>query len=463
MRRRLQTQISLTVSLVVLITISLISFLSNWIINLEFDQYIKQKQEFRSEEIAANLIHQYDTRTHSWNVSFVHGIGMYALYDGYIIKLYDTEGGVVWDAENHDMSLCSQMMSEISQLMQVRRPDVDGHITSTDYPLTQDGREIGTLKIVYYGPYFLNESDFRFLDTLNLLLFLVGIASFGCSLVAGFFLARRISRPVSEAARAAREISEGNYSVRFERKNDTKELEELARSVNHLAEKLGNQEILRKKLTSDVAHELRTPLTAVASHLEAMIEGVWEASKDRLQSCYEEVGRISGLVADLERLSTAESENLKLNRQPVDLFKLAEAAGKHMEAETAKKQILLRVAGESSTVSADPDRLNQVLINLISNAVKYTPEKGHILVAVKDGKTDGTIAVEDDGIGMAEEELPYIFERFYRTDKSRSRATGGAGIGLSIAKAIVTAHGGKITAQSEVNHGSIFTVSIPKQ
>lgn len=462
MPRRLQTQLSLTMALVVLITISLISFLSDVVIGRAFDRYIEQKQAFHSSEIAANINRQYDPLTRTWDIGFVHGIGMYALYDGYIIKLNNADGKTVWDAENHDASLCSQMMTDISQRMKAHRPDLSGQVVSSTYPLTFKGQPVGAVEITYYGPYFFSESDLVFLDTLHLLLLAVGAFAFVCSLIAGYFLARRITRPVAQAAKAARAISEGDYSVGFDGDSGTRELAELAQAIDALAKTISGQEALRKRLTSDVAHELRTPLGAVAAHLEAMIEGVWQPTPDRLRSCYDEIGRISGLVAGLERLSSIEDENLKLDKQPVDLLERAQAAAQSFEAACRTQQISITVNGGSTVVLADSGRLDQVLVNLVSNAVKYTPPGGHISLDVVSDGACGSLTVQDDGVGIDAAALPFIFERFYRTDESRSRATGGAGIGLSIVKAIVTAHGGTVEAQSEKGRGSRFIVRIPK-
>ncbi|HWP52038.1 MAG TPA: HAMP domain-containing sensor histidine kinase [Clostridia bacterium] len=462
MPRKLQTQISLTIALVVLITISLISFFSNIIIAKAFDSYIQQKQAFRSGEIAANIERQYAPLTQTWDVGFVHGIGMYALYDGYIVKLYDAAGGPVWDAENHNASLCSQMMADISRRMKARRPDISGQVMSGEYPMTYNGQSIGRVEITYYGPYFFSESDLLFLDTLNMLLLSIGVFSFVCSLVAGYFLSRRITRPVAQAAEAARAISQGDYGICFDGDSHTHELTELTQAIDALAKTISRQEALRKRLTSDVAHELRTPLSAVAAHLEAMIEGVWPATSDRLQGCYDEIDRISGLVAELEKLSTIEDENLRLNRRPVDLLERAQATAENYVATCHAKRIGISTGGSNAIVLADPEKLEQVLINLLSNAVKYTPQDGHIRMAVSNEEKYGVLEVCDDGIGIDAAELSCIFERFYRTDQSRSRATGGAGIGLSIVKAIVAAHGGTIEAQSEKSKGSRFIVRIPK-
>lgn len=460
MRRTLQTRISLTIALAVLFTVSLISFLSNWLIHAEFERYIRKKQAFAAEQIVNNISHQYHPQTQGWDAEFIHGVGMYALSDGYVIKLYDARGSMVWDAENHDMRLCAQIMSDTARRMAEHRPDVNGRIAAADYTLTQGGKTIGSLTIVSYGPFFFSENDFRFLEALNVMLMAIGIAALVCAVAAGCVLAGRISRPVVKAAGIAQEISAGNYGIRLAPETGTRELDGLAQAMNHLADTLEQQESLRKRLTSDVAHELRTPLTGVAAQLEAMIEGVWEATPARLQGCYEETLRISGLVADLERLAVTESAQLRLQKTQVDLLALAQTACSRFES--LPKKIALRAEGQRALVPADPDRLLQVMLNLLSNAIKYTPENGHVRITVQDTAQAGIFAVEDDGIGIAAHDLPLIFERFYRTDQSRSRATGGAGIGLSIVHALVSAHGGSIRAQSSPGQGSRFEVTIPK-
>lgn len=460
--RSLRTQLSLSIVLIVLFTVAVISFLSNLLINREFEKYIAEQQKTKADDLVSNLSSHYNALTQDWNTEYIHGVGMYALYDGYVVKVYDKSGGLVWDAENHDMARCAQIMTEIAARMEKRRPDFGGEFVSHDYDLTLGGQKIGSMVISYYGPYFLSDSDFHFLDTLNLVLVSVGVLSLVLSLVVGGVLARRIARPITKTAYIARQISEGNYAIRFEGKTKSKEFDELAGAINSLAGGLVEQENLRKRLTVDVAHELRTPLTTLGSHLEAMIEGVWEPTAERLQSCYEEIGRLNSLVSDLGRLAKTESESLVLNKADVDLMDIARLSCDQFEIEAKKKNLSIAIAGGSSFVRADRDRLGQVMANLLSNAVKYTPENGSIRVEVKDSEKHGAIIVEDDGIGIPEHELPLVFERFYRTDQSRNRKTGGAGIGLAIVRSIVTAHGGTVVAESRPEQGTRFIVTLPK-
>ncbi len=174
------------------------------------------------------------------------------------------------------------------------------------------------------------------------------------------------------------------------------------------------------------------------------------------------MNRLSILVSDLESLAKVESENLKLNKTELNLADLIEKTLSSHEMEFQDKNLKVVVSGSCPAIMADRDRISQVLINLISNAVKYTEEGGEIRITLYDQGDTVNIQVEDNGIGISQEELPHIFERFYRTDKSRNRTTGGAGIGLAIVKSIVMAHDGKIEVESKENEGSCFTVMLPK-
>jgi signal transduction histidine kinase len=181
-----------------------------------------------------------------------------------------------------------------------------------------------------------------------------------------------------------------------------------------------------------------------------------------LQSCYEEILRIGILVKDLENLAKVESQILKLNKSFVDLHSLVVSVCTGFEIEASKKRIALAVAGKVCMTFVDEDRIKQVVFNLLSNAIKYTPDDGKITVTVQEKLNSFNVYVEDDGIGIPKEEIPLIFERFYRADKSRNRKTGGAGIGLAIVKSIVQAHGGTITVKSQIDKGSQFVICLPK-
>ncbi len=460
MRRGLRGQLTLAIALVALASIIVAGFSANAVIRRAFERYVARQQADEMDGIAANLAIAYETGT--WDADFVHGVGMSALFDGFILQVTDANGDTVWDAENHDMSLCRHVMDDISARMAAQRPNLAGGYVTETRELKRDGTVIGSVVIGHYGPYFLREGDFDFLEALNLALALVSGLALLLAVATGALLARRIARPVVRTAHIAREIAGGNYAMRFEGRTQIRELLDLTDSINRLSHALDEQEKLRKRLAVDVAHELRTPLSAVSAHLEMMIDGVWEATPKRLTGCADEIVRLTHLVADLERLAEIEDENLKLNRKEMDLEALVQESVRRFEAEAAAKNVSIAASGAPSRVFADPERMNQVVTNLVSNAIKYTPAGGAIEIETGDDAEHGTIRVTDSGIGIPANELPHIFERFYRAEGSRSRQTGGAGIGLAIVKAIVEAHGGTITAQSEEGRGSSFTVSLPR-
>lgn len=463
MKYSLKTKLSLTIALVVLLTVALISLLSNFFIGNQFKGYITNQQEKTTQEIVNSISLQYDKETKTWDVDFVHTIGMYALYDGYIVKVYDLQNQTVWDAETCNMNLCSDIMDDISHRMMMEYPKMNGEFTSKNFPASQESEIVGTVNISYFGPYFLSEADFKFLDSLNKILIGIGAFSLMISIVVGFLFARRLSRPILKTVEVTKQISEGDYRVRIEEeKTNTNEVEELIESINNLASSLENQELLRRQLTADVAHELRTPLTTVQTHIEALIVGVWEPTTERMQSLYDEMTRINKLVSDMERLAKVESDNLKLDKTQINLLELSNKIINNFETEVKNKNQIISVIGNCPEISADTDRISQVLINLVSNAVKFTPVGGEIRITISETDDSVVLSVEDNGIGIAENEIPFIFERFYRADKSRNRMTGGSGIGLAIVKSIVTAHGGTVEVVSRLNEGSCFIITLPK-
>ncbi|MEA4971031.1 MAG: ATP-binding protein [Candidatus Pelethousia sp.] len=460
MLRSLRSQLFLTILSVLLATIALISVFSNWFINREFEDYIARQEQERSESIVSDLTSQYDKAADGWDTNFLHTVGMYSLYDGYILKIYGPDGEMLWDAENHDMSLCSQVMDEIA--LRMAEAKKHGEFVTNTYEISPNGIVLGSVSITYYGPFFFTENDYLFIKTLNTVLLAIGLLSAAFALLAGSLLARRIARPMTKTAYIASQIARGNYDIRFERTPKTRELADMVRAIDQLTEALSAQESLRKRLTADVAHELRTPLTAVSAHWEAIIEGIWEATPQRLQSCREEIDRLGILVADLERLARIEDGSLQLHITRIDLYEIAQAALCNLACKAAEKGLTLNLSGAAADVEADRERIMQVVLNLLANAINYTPSGGHIRLEVSETSQSAFLRVKDDGIGIAQDELPFIFERFYRTDTSRARKTGGTGIGLTIAKSIVEAHGGTISVESEIDAGSTFIVALPK-
>ena len=452
---------SFVFALLVAITVCLVSILSSTFISREFEEYVKLTQKKQVDDLVRSIGSHYDESGGGFNIDYVHGMGMYALKDGFIIRLYDENGNLLWDAENHDMALCHEVMDTITLRMQENRPELNGDFVTYSYDLESKGKQTGKLEISYYTPYYMDENDFQFIHMLNRILSLAGVVSLVLAVVLGVLFARRITKPILGVISATIKISEGDYGVRVDENLKERETYELAESVNHMAASLEEQEYLRRQLTGDIAHELRTPVTNISSYMEMMIDDVMEPTQERLKSCYDELSRLSGLITDLERLESAELGVVNLNKDDVELLSLSETILQSFETGIHDKNIDAWVSGEEVYIRADRGRISQVIANLLSNALKYTDEGGKIIVSVKKKRDVAELVVEDTGIGISKEEQERVFERFYRTDKSRTSKTGGAGIGLSITKAIVQAHGGTITCESEPGTGSRFVVTVP--
>lgn len=462
-KSKLSTKLSVGFAFIAFVTVILITLSVNILINKQFEEYVAEKQKSFSDEMPLSIEPQYNSETKEWNIDYIHGFGMYALNNGYIIKLYDNNKEIIWDASNHDMTLCHKTMQNISSRMKESRPSLDGEFSTHNYELWQNGELVGYLDVSYYGPYYFNDNDFHFLKVLNAIIAVVGVIAVIGAVFAGIIFAKKISVPVVSVTNITKEISNGNYNKKIDTNEDTTEIAQLVQAVNHMSYMLNEQENIRKRLTSDVAHELRTPVANVSANIEAMVEGALEPDNARLESCYNELLRITDIISDLEKLRQIENEKLVLERTSVDVKELCESVIQAFKAQLESKQISCTVNADHVSLMADKNRLYQVMANLISNAIKYTQNGGCINVDVVDNKDFVAISVKDNGIGINESDLPFIFERFYRIDKSRNRTTGGAGIGLAIVKAIVLAHGGEVSVESKESVGSTFNVVLPQK
>lgn len=457
----LRTKISLSLLFVSMILIIVISLFANLFLEKQFRQYIIEKQENTNKEITSLIGQQY-IKDNQWNSDAIQTIGVNALEQGLIVKVFDKSGKTIWDAEKHNSGMCSQMIQHMSSNMASRYGKWEGKYTEVEYPINSLLNNVGTVKIGFYGPFYFNDHDLAFINTLNKALMGVALFAIIFSFIIGAILARRISNPIERVIDAAKNIAKGNFKVRSEEKSHTKEISELTSSINHLASTLQSQETLRKQMTQDVAHELRTPMTILQSHIEAMMDGIWEPTVERLKSCHEEIIRINSMIGDLNKVAKYESEHLVLSKAEFDILELISNVVTNFESQFKNKNISLKYAGDSVTINADKDTIMQVLINLVSNALKHTVSGGTVEISSKRLEDSVQIVVEDNGEGIPEEELPHIFERFYRVDKSRNKATGGVGIGLTISKSIVNAHGGTIEVESKVNKGTRFIVRLPR-
>lgn len=460
-RPKLSTQLSIGFAAIVFIVIALVSITANLLIRSRFEAYMENEQTRLAQELADELANQYDIDTASWNTDYIHGVGMYASNDGYFLKVLDSGQNTVWDIEQHDMACCEEMMEKILSDME-RLRKAEGSFVSHEYPMYQGNLLIGYAEIMYYTPYYANENAFNFMYSLNLILVVIGVVSMIGAIITGLLFARRITSPVSHIISQTRKIAGGDYSTAGENKTGSAERHELSQAVTTMAQTLGQQEKLRQRLTADVAHELRTPLTNIALHLEMICEGIWEPTPERLSGCYEEIQRISGLVDDMEKLHRIDSDRLILHKTVFPIRPLLEKAAAMFEREMADKKIAATINCADISISADRDRIARAVTDLLSNAVKYTENGGKIDITADADDEAFLLTVSDTGIGISPDDLPHVFERFYRADRSRNRSTGGSGVGLAVVKAIIETHGGSVSARSEYGKGSEFTFTLPE-
>jgi histidine kinase len=283
------------------------------------------------------------------------------------------------------------------------------------------------------------------------------------AIIVSLFVSRRVVTPIRQMMQASQRIAAGRYQERVDVASED-ELGQLAHSFNQMAATLEQTEAMRRDLIANVAHELRTPLASIKGYMEGMIDGVLPTQPETFQQIYHEADRLQRLVNDLQELSRVEAGAFKLERRPLAIADLIQQTAAHLRAQFEEKEVTLQLnlPDNLPQVLADKDRISQVLLNLMGNALQYTPPGGSVTVTTKVENPELLVSIGDTGIGVSAEHLPHIFNRFYRVDKSRSRAGGGSGIGLTIAKHLIEAHGGHIWAASEgEGRGSIFTFSLP--
>jgi two-component system sensor histidine kinase BaeS len=340
---------------------------------------------------------------------------------------------------------------------------VPSDVLTAGIPIDVNGQQVGTL-LEGRSPFAsLPTAGQDFLRQVNLALIVATLAATALALILGVLLTRALTRPVQELTEATRAVASGELGRVVEvRSHD--EIGELAASFNRMSTDLALARDHRRQLTADVAHELRTPLTLILGHAEALSEGVLPADKKNLRMIHEEAERLSRLVEDLRLLSRAEAGDLPLSLSQTRPDGLVEKVVAKHGAAAAQKQVEvgLKLAGPLPKIQADPDRLTQVLDNLLENAIRHAPRAGRVSVTARASGDRVRFEVQDSGSGIAPEDLSRVFERFYRSDAARSRDSGGSGLGLAIAKSIVEAHGGEIGVSSPEGQGALFWFEIPK-
>lgn len=324
-----------------------------------------------------------------------------------------------------------------------------------------EGVQVGTILSAKGQPWFNADED-RFLRRTNQALLLGIGGALIVALVVSFFLARNLTRPLQALTSAAKAITEGKLEQQVNVKSQD-EIGQLADAFNHMSQEVARVNQLRRQMTADIAHDLRTPLTVIGGYIEAMRDGVLQPTPERLSLVYGEIERLQNLVGDLRMLSQADAGELSMHPQmisPRGLLMHVADTFQH-SAEQNHVRLVVEAANELPEIKVDEARMMQVFSNLLSNALRYTPEGGEITLSAKVMGQQMVLSVSDNGIGIAPEELPLIFDRFHRADPSRHTETSESGLGLAIVKALVEAHGGTTSAESVEGEGTSLHIHLP--
>lgn len=461
MKMSLKVKLILSYTALSLILVLSLLVVSNVILEKQFNEYILQKQEEKNLSYVDAVKTEFEQDKQLTPEGF-YALGQKAFNDGLILMIRDDQNHEVFCMSCYDQMRCEDMISAMEKTMQSRYPGFKGEYIEKQYVLENGGENYGTVTLGYYGPYYLLDTDIQFMDILNNLFVAVAVVFLAIAILIGYFIANRLSKPIQEVTRKAKEIEKGHCDCRIDIHSSTTEIQGLINSVNGLAITLDAQQDLKKRMANNYAHEFRTPLAAIQSTIEGIIDGIFEPTPERLENIRQEILRLSRMVNQIDKLVELENDDKTVNKTKFDLKNLITQVVTTFEMQCEEKKIEVTMNLDKSEIIADHDQIGSVISNLMSNAVKYTDNNGKIKIQLIDHKETVQFVIADTGIGIASEEIPLIFERLYRTDTSRSRKTGGSGIGLSVVRTIVLNHGGDIKVDSELNKGTTFIINLPK-
>jgi two-component system OmpR family sensor kinase/two-component system sensor histidine kinase BaeS len=465
---RLRTQLILAFTLIVLVTVGAIAILIIRTTNTQFRQYITHSG-MRASGSGLQLLIAHYQQEGSWEgVGSLLGQGVFMSGPGVVsvaadgrrpgrpggqldVVLSDANGRVVFDstgkAEGRRLK-----SGEKSQALAIAQTD--------------DEEVIGYLLLAFPGGMDrLGRLEQQFLDRMQQILIIGAVLAVGVGLAIGALLSRRLTAPLQRLAMASRAVAAGDLDAKV-RVEGSAEMVDVGLAFNEMTATLGESERQRQNMVADVAHELRTPLAVLQGNLRAILDDVYPLDKAEIARVYDESRLLSRLVDDLRELALADAGQLRLHQRPMDLAQVVQTAVENLApaAEVQGVTLSAQVPGDLPKVHGDPDRVAQVLRNLLVNALRHTPAGGSISVTVSLRDRVMEVAVADTGEGIAAEDLPHVFERFWRTDPARAREdrlTGGSGLGLSVAQSLVVAQGGRVWVESAPGQGSTFRFSLP--
>ncbi|MBN2618131.1 MAG: HAMP domain-containing protein [Spirochaetales bacterium] len=340
--------------------------------------------------------------------------------------------------------------------------DFDKKIKNIGIKIEVNNNTVGYLLIGSMINFELTQTEQKFLNTVTYVIVFVSLFILFLSILFSYIFSKRLTKPINNLSIAAKNIGKGNYNYRLEITGND-EITELSKTFNQMTESLEQNDSWRKRIIADSAHELRTPVTLIQGNLELILEGVYSPNKENIEAIYNETVTLSNLIKELQQLSSAESNNLELNMEKIDIGLLLDSTVNSFKADFNKKDInsFISIPKNINSVRGDSQKLKQVFVNILSNAVRHTPENGSINTELIVNKNSIEIRISDTGTGIGKDELEKIFERFYRTDSSRNRDKGGSGLGLAISREIIRLHNGSIFAESDSQGGATFVINLP--
>ena len=447
------------ITLLIIISIfsaGVVSLIANIGTGIKFRKYIYEKHQNRNKIIYKILEESYN-KNKKFDEKSLKTVDMYAMMDNLKLSIYDEGGQKIWENNYIGHSI---EMTEATK----REPYIilSNNIAAEKIIIIINKKIVGKVILEFDGKYMLSYQDINFLNEFNKWILFSMFISILFSVLLGRYLSKRLVNPISNVIQAAKNIKNGEFSIKITETSGIKEVDGLADSINNMAESLRKNKELRKELVSDMSHEIRTPLTTIKTHLEALIDKIWEPTEERLKGIYEEIERLIKMIKELEKIDELENSNIILEKIKFNLYDTIESVIQNFQAEADKNEIKILLSSEREIyIEGDIDKFKQILINLISNSIKYSNQKGLIKVEIIKGNKRLYIKIIDNGIGIDEKHISHIFERFYKVDKSRVR--GGMGIGLAVVKSIIEAHNWKIEIKSKKHIGTEVIIIIPEK
>ena len=440
--------------MLVSILVSLITILSSIAVlsvvwDQHFQSYTRENVQRVADATAGSIAQGYKQSDGDWySGALSAAASASSLYDSIYLQVRDNDGTIIYDDGENEV------------FGSVGINESGANVASA--PIMVDGEKVGTVLVRVPGSEtLLTKFDEDFRDNSYRAMIFAAVIAMIIAMILGAFFARALVSPIKKITKAAKALKEGDYSARTGIKGND-EIARLGNMFDLMADSVEKNRKLERRLVTDVAHELRTPLMAIQSTVEAMIDGVFEPDAERLETLNSEVQRLSRLVDALLKLSRLESRTKPIERKKVDLTEMLSAVVQTHQAYITDAGLHLEFEYDPHVyVFGDADLLRQATANLISNAVRYTPEGGTITIMARKGDLMGQIIVKDTGIGLTPEEAKMVFQRFWRADSGRARSTGGLGVGLSVVKEIVDQHNGWVRVEGHPNEGACFTIYIP--